>query len=140
MIVPSIGAIYSTICTKLLIDLDSRDCVVSNWEGWSECNTDCGIGIMRRKRKVLEYPKNGGKKCPPLRQTRGCNKNTLCVKNNNNCKYFFIVPFILSTFLFPNRPLFCWPWFNDSLSYAGPNLVLAEYGPVKEKRTKLTFN
>lgn len=63
---------------------NSRDCVVSNWEEWSNCNTDCGIGIMRRKRKVLEYPLNGGNKCPSLRQTRGCNKNTLCDKNNKN--------------------------------------------------------
>lgn len=66
-----------------------RDCQVSNWGKWSECNTDCGIGSMRRKRKITKYPLNGGEACPVLKQTRGCNR-AMCNKNN----YATILPIL----------------------------------------------
>lgn len=66
-----------------------RDCHVSDWGTWSECNTDCGIGSMRRRRKVMKYPLNGGAACPTLKQTRGCNRD-LCDKNN----YATILPIL----------------------------------------------
>jgi len=66
-----------------------RHCQVSDWGVWSECNTDCGIGSMRRRRRVLKYPLNGGDACPTLKQTRGCNRD-LCDKNN----YATILPIL----------------------------------------------
>lgn len=48
------------------------DCVMSEWEPWSECDTECGSGMMTRKRQVLKAPVNGGKHCPSMVQKRAC--------------------------------------------------------------------
>lgn len=48
------------------------DCEVSEWSSWSECNIDCGPGVMKRSRSVQRLNHNGGKHCPPLVQRRGC--------------------------------------------------------------------
>ncbi|XP_055534884.1 somatomedin-B and thrombospondin type-1 domain-containing protein-like [Wyeomyia smithii] len=48
------------------------DCVVSEWEPWSECDTACGTGMMSRTRIIERKPQNGGKHCPSLVQKRGC--------------------------------------------------------------------
>ncbi|XKL64173.1 hypothetical protein PGB90_004259 [Kerria lacca] len=56
------------------------DCTVSVWQPWSECDTDCGAGMMTRRRSVLKQPANGGKHCPSLIQKRGC-LGTNCPQN-----------------------------------------------------------
>ncbi|XP_055599048.1 somatomedin-B and thrombospondin type-1 domain-containing protein [Uranotaenia lowii] len=48
------------------------DCLVSEWEPWSECDTACGTGMMSRTRVIEQKPQNGGKHCPSLVQKRGC--------------------------------------------------------------------
>eukprot|EP00794_Sanderia_malayensis_P013753 gene13753-15192_t len=53
----------------------ARDCKVSEWTSWTACSNDCGVGIMKRKRFIVETPQNGGKACPALRQKRGCALN-----------------------------------------------------------------
>lgn len=45
---------------------------MSEWEQWSECDTECGSGMMTRKRQVLKEPENGGKHCPSMVQKRAC--------------------------------------------------------------------
>jgi hypothetical protein len=48
------------------------DCVLSEWEQWSECDVKCGTGMMSRTRTILRAPENGGKHCGSLTQKRGC--------------------------------------------------------------------
>jgi hypothetical protein len=48
------------------------DCAVSAWGPWSECDVECGTGMMTRSRTVEKQPENGGKHCPSLIQKRGC--------------------------------------------------------------------
>ncbi|VVC34068.1 Thrombospondin type-1 (TSP1) repeat,Somatomedin B domain [Cinara cedri] len=48
------------------------DCTMSEWEPWSECDTECGSGMMTRNRQVLKSPVNGGKHCPSMVQKRAC--------------------------------------------------------------------
>jgi len=45
---------------------------MSEWESWSECDTECGNGMMTRKRQVIKTPVNGGKHCPSMVQKRAC--------------------------------------------------------------------
>jgi hypothetical protein len=50
------------------------DCVVSEWIDWSGgCSKSCGGGIQTQTRTVVQEPKNGGKACPELTQTKDCN-------------------------------------------------------------------
>ncbi|XP_041451611.1 uncharacterized protein LOC111072290 isoform X2 [Drosophila obscura] len=48
------------------------DCQASDWGAWSECDKSCGNGLMTRSRQILQVAQNGGKHCPTLFQTRGC--------------------------------------------------------------------
>ena len=43
------------------------DCKVSPWSEWTRHG---GQGISRRARYVINYPLNGGKKCPLLNEHR----------------------------------------------------------------------
>ncbi|XP_023715451.1 somatomedin-B and thrombospondin type-1 domain-containing protein [Cryptotermes secundus] len=56
------------------------DCAVSAWGPWSECDVECGTGMMTRSRTVEKQPENGGKHCPSLIQKRGC-QGTQCPHN-----------------------------------------------------------
>lgn len=70
-----------------------RDCVVSEWDEWGSCSAKCGFGTMKRTRKVLQYPENGGKTCPALKQTRGCNLNNVCDKFQYATAYILPISF-----------------------------------------------
>lgn len=60
------------------------DCVVSGWNDWSKvCSQDCGGGELFRERSITTQPTNGGKPCPDLRETKGC--------NNQPCKIDCVV-------------------------------------------------
>eukprot|EP00917_Polyrhabdina_sp_WS-2016_P010327 GHVP01022791.1.p1 GENE.GHVP01022791.1~~GHVP01022791.1.p1 ORF type:complete len:2740 (+),score=457.13 GHVP01022791.1:18-8237(+) len=48
------------------------DCVVGDWERWSECSVECGQGISTRIRSVLVQPRGLGTPCPALLQERPC--------------------------------------------------------------------
>lgn len=48
------------------------DCVVGDWGEWDECNTQCGRGVMTRKRKVVVEARNGGQPCGTVSERRLC--------------------------------------------------------------------
>ena len=64
---------------------EARDCKVSSWQPWGKCSAKCGIGFMKRTRRIIQFPENGGEPCPVLRQTRGCNVNA-CLKNKRESR------------------------------------------------------
>lgn len=55
-----------------------RDCRVSHWSEWSECNKTCGIGEMHRYRRIIKHPKRGGRSCPPLKESKWCGTGKGC--------------------------------------------------------------
>lgn len=51
-----------------------RDCQISDWTEWDQCDKTCGSGQNHRQRQIELFPKNGGAACPAeLIQTQGCN-------------------------------------------------------------------
>lgn len=60
-----------------------RDCRVSHWSEWSECNKTCGIGEMHRYRRIIKHPKRGGRSCPPLKESKWCGTGNGCPTDNN---------------------------------------------------------
>ncbi len=49
------------------------DCEVDKWSDWGPCSKTCGGGVKEKKTTVKTQPQNGGKACPPLKQTEACN-------------------------------------------------------------------
>ncbi|CAN9498609.1 unnamed protein product [Ophioblennius macclurei] len=49
-----------------------RDCLVSEWSEWSECNKSCGKGHTVRTRMVKLEPQFGGSICPETIQRKKC--------------------------------------------------------------------
>jgi len=76
-----------TLCNR------PRDCIVSDWEPWSKCDAKCGFGTMQRSRPVLQFPENGGKRCPSLKQNRGCYSNLICEKNKHTTAIILPITF-----------------------------------------------
>jgi len=58
------------------------DCQVSDWSQWGGCSKQCGGGTQVQTRNITVQPRNGGRECPPLTQSRVCNEQ-LCPP----CKY-----------------------------------------------------
>ena len=52
-------------------------CMVGEWGEWGRCSMLCNGGKQHRVRQVLQPPRDGGRRCPKLRQTRACNRQ-LC--------------------------------------------------------------
>ncbi|NXP37618.1 THS7B protein, partial [Leiothrix lutea] len=49
-----------------------RDCVVSQFSGWSPCGTGCAGSLQHRTRAVIAPPLYGGAPCPNLTESRAC--------------------------------------------------------------------
>ena len=60
------------------------DCVVGPWGNWSSCSHHCGGGERIRLREIITFPADGGKLCPPLDVTKGCNAYA-CPCNHLSC-------------------------------------------------------
>ncbi|XP_011500698.1 PREDICTED: spondin-1-like [Ceratosolen solmsi marchali] len=57
-----------------------EDCV-SSWSKWSECSAECGIGISKRSRSIIEYY-NENNCSLPLEESKTCQKaNHKCIEN-----------------------------------------------------------
>lgn len=53
------------------------DCVVEKkWQKWNKCSVRCGLGTRNRTRKVLRFPRNGGKECGRTLQYGVCEGTT----------------------------------------------------------------
>ena len=61
-----------------------KDCVVSQWSGYSKCSKKCGSGWQNRWRKIFYPSKFGGKPCPTLRTWRRCNTKPCLNPNFTN--------------------------------------------------------
>jgi len=48
------------------------DCVMSAWSGWSKCTKDCESGVQSKTRSILTKPRNGGKGCDAVQESRAC--------------------------------------------------------------------
>eukprot|EP01053_Blabericola_migrator_P003450 Blabericola_migrator_1__3449@NODE_2017_length_3414_cov_95_709292_g165_i1_p1_GENE_NODE_2017_length_3414_cov_95_709292_g165_i1NODE_2017_length_3414_cov_95_709292_g165_i1_p1_ORF_typecomplete_len1088_score114_58TSP_1/PF00090_19/7_4e08TSP_1/PF00090_19/1_3e11TSP_1/PF00090_19/4_8e10TSP_1/PF00090_19/2_6e08TSP_1/PF00090_19/3_5e09TSP_1/PF00090_19/8e09TSP_1/PF00090_19/91TSP_1/PF00090_19/3_8e10TSP_1/PF00090_19/5_3e07TSP_1/PF00090_19/8_4e11TSP_1/PF00090_19/8_3e09TSP_1/PF00090_19/1_6e11TSP_1/PF00090_19/1_8e11 len=59
--------------TEPCLDINTADCVMSEWNEWSRCTQECGGGITTRTRHVEKAPGPGGKACGSLKETKGCN-------------------------------------------------------------------
>lgn len=60
-----------------------KDCVLSDWTGWSKCTKECNSGINTRQRMVMEQVVGDGE-CPDMEsderfQTKDCN-SFMCMK------------------------------------------------------------
>ncbi|CAD7936456.1 unnamed protein product [Amoebophrya sp. A120] len=50
------------------------DCILEEWSDYGSCSADCGGGVHRRERRILQKPQNGGMPCHgSLVEVSGCN-------------------------------------------------------------------
>jgi len=55
-----------------------RNCKVSSWSEWTDCNKSCGIGEAERRREVVQRPAHGGLPCPALVDYKWCGSARNC--------------------------------------------------------------
>jgi hypothetical protein len=60
-------------CAPCHYSTDHKDCTVSDWSGWGECDIACGNGTATRSRVVTQSQFCQGAACPTLDDTQGCN-------------------------------------------------------------------
>jgi len=49
------------------------DCKMSQWTGWDDCTKECEGGVQSQTRAIITKPKNGGKFCDTVQESRSCN-------------------------------------------------------------------
>ncbi|CAF0985774.1 unnamed protein product [Didymodactylos carnosus] len=56
-----------------LCQMGKCHCIVSQWSSWSPCTQTCGPDAVQiRTRSIIRRPKNNGRRCGPLKETRYC--------------------------------------------------------------------
>ena len=56
-----------------LPNITGVSCLWSGYSAWSGCSSSCGVGVQRRKRKILQPAGEGGKECEGnAEETRPC--------------------------------------------------------------------
>lgn len=80
------------IQTNNIPEYESPDCMVSEWNSWSDCSKSCGLGEKFRNRTIVKAPKKGGGPCPQLTERSWCGssrcKPSLINENIGNSSYF----------------------------------------------------
>lgn len=56
------------------------DCHMSSWSGYSKCTAECEGGLQTHTRSIMTKPKNGGRPCNTVEETRPCNSQS-CDRN-----------------------------------------------------------
>eukprot|EP00928_Gymnodinium_smaydae_P045194 TRINITY_DN30156_c0_g2_i1.p1 TRINITY_DN30156_c0_g2~~TRINITY_DN30156_c0_g2_i1.p1 ORF type:complete len:1295 (+),score=233.08 TRINITY_DN30156_c0_g2_i1:148-4032(+) len=52
---------------------ESRDCEISDWADWGDCSAECGSGLQRRTRSVLQEAREDGRGCTAdLEEVKSC--------------------------------------------------------------------
>lgn len=74
-----INSFSNSFCVRILTGFfllnyfpAAQDCILSPWSSWSKCSEQCGFGTMKRRRVILQAPKNDGKACPIRHEKKGC--------------------------------------------------------------------
>lgn len=68
---------------RVCMDRSPKDCVVSEWSAYGECDRTCGSGVKTRTRTVKKWPQFGGALCPKLDDIARCNEHACPI----DCKY-----------------------------------------------------
>ena len=68
-------------CTVLC----ERDCILSDWSEFSECNVTSGYGYKSRTREVTQPPQEGGRECGPLVE------HSICYVPPNEISHRYVV-------------------------------------------------
>lgn len=82
----------SRSANEIVSDFESPDCIVSEWNSWSNCSKSCGLGEKFRTRTIVKASKKGGLPCPQLSERSWCGssrcKPSLVNENIGNSSYF----------------------------------------------------
>lgn len=70
------GCPPSTMTTKCGQFPCPVDCKLGEFSRFSKCTKQCGGGVQMRIRSLVVKPKNGGKACEPLQESRPCNSGS----------------------------------------------------------------
>ena len=65
------GEVYSRLSMKCACTTGPADCVVI-WSPWTPCNVVCGTGVKWRFSRIVTFPRNGGRPCPPIVEAAPC--------------------------------------------------------------------
>ena len=73
-----------------------RDCQLSNWENWSECDLNCKtknvtFGTQTRTRSISVQPNSCGKQCDEQKERKKCAIQKACNKECNIGNIFVVV-------------------------------------------------
>ncbi|KAA0188630.1 Somatomedin-B and thrombospondin type-1 domain-containing protein [Fasciolopsis buskii] len=82
---------YHEVCRKF--NRLFTDCTVSEWGPWSECDHHCGPGKRVRRRRVLQAPTIGGRKCTILEESVPC-EGTRCSSKRVGRSGAMIIPYM----------------------------------------------
>jgi len=74
-----VEALYGSECPPLSRELECNtfecpvDCVMGDWQGWSECSAECGGGLQQNHRDIDIPNLHGGMVCEATGDERPCN-------------------------------------------------------------------
>lgn len=65
--------IENTHVSEMIVLIEAVDCLLDEtWQKWGKCSVRCGMGVRNRTRRIINYPRNGGKECESTLQYGIC--------------------------------------------------------------------
>jgi len=146
---PCLGDLTETRGCEQQACEDAWDCIISEWDEWSDCSKTCDIGQSKRSRDVMRRGRNGGKMCDAeLAEVKPCSLGPCGVKTDcvwgawedwssctRSCGGATKVGAGLSRLLHVKEANYvtpmCYPRWQDVISYRASKLKIAnwETGP-----------